>query len=440
MHMAIAAISGVAKGSTPENHYLEFAVIAANADGAWGQDAEAGGIVGLQDQRAVDVGFELHITIGIGPGIDSHAVRDTKCSCELANTGQFVIIVRALLAFDEELIVAAIDIGVVHVVFILAAQCDMEAVPIPDSHGRHQLNIGEPESHGDVEKIRRLCDYAKPGRIVAAAGIDSGLSCPVRDAGISLALAGIDRAGGRVPVRCCVDTRLSGMVQCVLVGHDAIGIVETLFEQQLRHNGTCGWMAPPLTHYHSRTSHIPMAKKKQSAAIKILFIGNSFTQRNDLPGLLAAMAAERKVRIQHRLISAGGASLRKHWNAGRAAKAITTGGYDYVVLQEQSTLPVKNAQRMAENVRLFDEAIKQAGAKTVLYMTWARQHAPESQQAITDAYNSIGKEVGAIVVPVGLAWQKFLAKHDRPLLYDRDQSHPRLPVRILPPACSWLRF
>ena len=53
-----------------------------------------------------------------------------------------------------------------------------------------------------------------------------------------------------------------------------------------------------------------MAKKKQSAAVKILFIGNSFTQRNDLPGLVAAMAAEREVRIRHKLISAGGASLR----------------------------------------------------------------------------------------------------------------------------------
>ncbi len=39
------------------------------------------------------------------------------------------------------------------------------------------------------------------------------------------------------------------------------------------------------------------------------------------------------------------------------------------MLQEQSTLPVKNAGRMHENVRLFDEAITAAGAKTVLYMT-----------------------------------------------------------------------
>jgi len=52
-----------------------------------------------------------------------------------------------------------------------------------------------------------------------------------------------------------------------------------------------------------------------------------------------------------------------HWNAGEALKAIKGGGYDCVVLQEQSTLPIKNAKRMHENVRLFDEAIKAAGQK-----------------------------------------------------------------------------
>lgn len=169
-----------------------------------------------------------------------------------------------------------------------------------------------------------------------------------------------------------------------------------------------------------------MAKAKRSSDISILFIGNSFTQRNDVPQLLAEMAAARDVSVKHDLISAGGASLRTHWNAGRAAEAIATGGYDYVVLQEQSTLPVKNATRMAENVRLFAEAIKQAGSKIVLYMTWARKHSPESQQIITDAYNTVGKEVDALVVPVGSAWEKFRATHEQPELYDRDESHPTL--------------
>src|SRR5262249_44653758 len=130
--------------------------------------------------------------------------------------------------------------------------------------------------------------------------------------------------------------------------------------------------------------------------------------------------------MKYRLISAGGASLRTHWNAGVAQKAIQGGRYDHVVLQEQSTLPLKNAGRMRENVRLFDEAIKAAGAQTTLPMTWARRDAPGSQQALTNAYLGIGREPAATVVPVGLAWRRFLGEHDEPALHDKDRSHPTL--------------
>jgi hypothetical protein len=158
--------------------------------------------------------------------------------------------------------------------------------------------------------------------------------------------------------------------------------------------------------------------------VRVLFIGNSFTARNDVPGMIARLADEVGQAVKPQLISVGGASLRTHWNKGDAPKSIKSGRFDYVVLQEQSTLPIKNAARMHENVRLFDEVIKGAGARTVLYMTWARRHAPETQKAITDAYASIGRELGALVAPVGVAWEQFLRKHDAPILHDKDRSHP----------------
>jgi hypothetical protein len=181
-----------------------------------------------------------------------------------------------------------------------------------------------------------------------------------------------------------------------------------------------------------------MAKKSRGRGpLKVLFVGNSFTARNDLPGLITLLARARGRVLEHRLINASGASLRAHWNAGEAAEAIRDGGYDAVVLQEQSTLPVKNAARMHENIRLFDGAIKAAGAKTVLYMTWARLNAPDSQTAITDAYTAAGEELGATVAPVGIAWQRFLRKNDRPVLRDRDQSHPTVAGSYLA-ACVFL--
>jgi hypothetical protein len=171
--------------------------------------------------------------------------------------------------------------------------------------------------------------------------------------------------------------------------------------------------------------------------VRILFIGNSFTARNNLPTLLTRLAKERGQVVEHRLISAGGASLRQHLTAGTALAAIADDAYDVVVLQEQSTLPGKNAARMHDSVREFDAAIKQAGARTALYMTWARKNAPDAQQAITTAYATIATEVGATLVPVGMVWERFLRVHDTPALHDADNSHPALAGSYLA-ACVFL--
>ena len=169
-----------------------------------------------------------------------------------------------------------------------------------------------------------------------------------------------------------------------------------------------------------------MAKRLEIASLKALFIGNSFTARNNVPGLIEQLAAARGKQFEHQLIQAGGASLRMHWNKGEAQREIQRTRYDYVVLQEQSTLPVKNTVRFHENVRLFDEVIKASGARMALYLTWSRQNAPETQAVLTEAYNSIGAELGALVIPVGTAWQHFLQQNKQLLLHDKDQSHPTL--------------
>src|SRR5688572_15460805 len=169
----------------------------------------------------------------------------------------------------------------------------------------------------------------------------------------------------------------------------------------------------------------------------VLFIGNSFTARNDLPAMVAQLAQAAQHRIDWQLITAGGASLRRHWNAGAAARQIRTGSYDHIVLQEQSTLPIKNPARMHENVRLFDAAIKAAGAKTVLYMTWARQHAPETQRAMTEPYTSIGRALSANVIPAGVAWDRVLRQPRHPVLHDRDGSHPTLAGSYLAACCAF---
>ena len=167
---------------------------------------------------------------------------------------------------------------------------------------------------------------------------------------------------------------------------------------------------------------------------KVLFIGNSFTARNDVPGLVAQLAEAAGHHLDSQLISAGGASLRRHWNTGTATRAIELGDFDRVVLQEQSTLPIKNTGRMHENVRLFDAAIKAAGAKTVLYMTWARRHAQQSQQAITDAYTTIAVDLGADVIPAASLGSACWSSPSAPSYTTATAATPRLPAATWPHA------
>lgn len=168
------------------------------------------------------------------------------------------------------------------------------------------------------------------------------------------------------------------------------------------------------------------------ATVSALFVGNSFTARNNVPGLISAMAKERGHALAPRLISRGGASLKMHFSKGDAVKAIESGDFDTVVLQEQSTLPVKNPARFHENVRLFDPVTRAARGpsgkpvRLVLYLTWARRHSPQHQALLTDAYTSIGRELKATVAPAGVAWQKVLKDHPEITLHDKDDSHPTL--------------
>ena len=84
-----------------------------------------------------------------------------------------------------------------------------------------------------------------------------------------------------------------------------------------------------------------------------------------------AAAARPPRQVESARVIANGMSLKTHWERGEARKAIRERQWDYVVLQEQSTLPLKNPQKMHEYVTFFDEEIRRHKAKTVLYLTWA---------------------------------------------------------------------
>jgi hypothetical protein len=211
---------------------------------------------------------------------------------------------------------------------------------------------------------------------------------------------------------------------------------------------------------------VPLAvcgQETTPAPLKVLFVGNSYTSVNDLPAMVAELveaAGGRKIDVDRHLV--GGCTLEKHVKDRKAIDKIQAAKWDVVVLQEHSLRPVIDRQAMHEYARLLDAEIKQPGAKTVFYWTWARQHISDMQEGhdpakspgyakamygfsgaaktadletwclqqkaglvggLNGACFHIAKELGARVAPVGVAWKMALAADPAFVLHSPDKSH-----------------
>ena len=112
---------------------------------------------------------------------------------------------------------------------------------------------------------------------------------------------------------------------------------------------------------------------------RILFIGNSHTYFNDMPrSLFEPIARSAGYDVEIDSVVKGGWTLDRHLDINSATgedieRALTGAPYDYVVLQEQSLLPMTERERFHSSVRKFVSRIRGTGATPILYATWARK-------------------------------------------------------------------
>ncbi len=158
-------------------------------------------------------------------------------------------------------------------------------------------------------------------------------------------------------------------------------------------------------------------------AQRILFLGNSYIYCNELPTMLAQLAAAGGKEVDVHQVTAGGVTLE--WHAqNEATLATLCETWDVVVLQEHSIRPIQDTPQMFMAAAALQPMIASTGAQTVLFMTWARQHFPEMQAGLARVYTTLAQEIGARVAPVGLAWEAALAADPSLALYTEDKSHP----------------
>ena len=189
---------------------------------------------------------------------------------------------------------------------------------------------------------------------------------------------------------------------------------------------------------------VPAPKVRQpqvDAPKRILFVGNSYfyynnSLHNHVRRLVVAADPAGEKALQYRSATIGGAPLAYHNIRG----LLTPGQlglkepFDIVILQDNSTSALSASQRASfrEKAAEFNAEIVKHGAKTALYMTHAhvkpsRFASPDMIRKVEEMYLSIGNEIGALVIPVGLAFEEaYRQRPDLKLHQDYDGSHPEL--------------
>lgn len=184
-------------------------------------------------------------------------------------------------------------------------------------------------------------------------------------------------------------------------------------------------------------------------SVRVLFVGNSYTYCHDMYKMVSRLAENtyvhpgRKVKVGCEARTPGGWSFERHASSEETARAIGRGGYDYVVLQEQSARPAMPTQTVA--VLTYPYALRldslvhahNPGARVIFYMTWGHKYGCQDehdyplidsyegmQNRLATSYLEMAYQTGAMCAPVGLAWQRVRRERPDIILYGEDSSHP----------------
>lgn len=157
--------------------------------------------------------------------------------------------------------------------------------------------------------------------------------------------------------------------------------------------------------------------------LSVLFIGNSLTATNDLPGMVAALAGAAGVeRFRYHEVTAGGIGLQDHWNDGRALDAIDSARWDVVVLQQGPSSLEASRLNLIEWSGRFAERIRARGGRPALYMVWPQLGG--DWDAVTRAYTDAAVAVDGILFPAGEALRAIHAEQPAIAVFAADQFHP----------------
>lgn len=163
---------------------------------------------------------------------------------------------------------------------------------------------------------------------------------------------------------------------------------------------------------------------ERTGGIRVLFIGNSLTYLNDLPGTLSAMALTVNDTIHVSMVAQPNFALIDHYLGGsNALQEIAKGGWDYVVLQQGPSSTPINRDSLILSAQLFNTHIRRVGAVPALYMVWPSSDRFAFFDEVRISYQMAATAVDGVFLPAGRAWKTAWETDAALALYHPDGLH-----------------
>jgi hypothetical protein len=160
-----------------------------------------------------------------------------------------------------------------------------------------------------------------------------------------------------------------------------------------------------------------------AADVTLLFMGNSHTAVNDVPGLVAAMV--RAVRPDKSVAATnapGSLFLDERVSDAATRQALAERRWSFVVLQAQRSSSSWTIEHPIDGAVSLVRSAREAGAVPVLFPEWPRRGIVESH-LLFGLYVSIARQAPACVAPIPQAFDLAATRHPSIALHAADGNH-----------------
>jgi hypothetical protein len=164
-----------------------------------------------------------------------------------------------------------------------------------------------------------------------------------------------------------------------------------------------------------------------SATTRILFVGNSLTYVNDLPGMVKALADSAGIAgVQTAQVAKPDYALEDHLADGQAPGVINRGGWHIVVMQQGPSSQPDSRVNLRYFAGVFAQLIRSKDGLPALYMVWPSVARPQDFEGSSESYRLAAEDVDGLLLAAGDAWQAAWRRDPAMPLYGPDGFHPSL--------------